>query len=75
MDAPVPQMDRGELVPDDVSGRELRAEAGRRAHAAGYDVRRDGGLGPPPAKVQGLCPWGPRKLNVWPRDARGRLIE
>lgn len=22
----------------------------------------------------GLSPWGSRKLNVWPRDERGRLV-
>jgi hypothetical protein len=61
-----------ELVPDDVTGRELRAEAGRRAHGAGHDVTRSGGRRPRP--IQGVNPWGVPRLNVWPRDRRGRLI-
>ena len=65
--------ERGELVPDDLSPRDLRAEAGLRAYAAGHDVRRDGGR--PRPKIQGLNPWGRQRLNVWPRDAHGRLIE
>ncbi len=73
MDAEAGALEPGQLVPDDVSPRDLRAEATLRAQRAGYDVTRDGG--PPRPKIQGVCPWGQRKLNVWPRDGRGELID
>jgi hypothetical protein len=66
-------METGELVPNDVSARELRAEAHLRAHRAGYAVTRDGR--PQPRRIQGTCNWGRQRLNVWPRDAAGKLIE
>jgi hypothetical protein len=58
---------RGELVPDDVSPRDLADEANYRARQAGYPVTRDGR--PEPRPPQALCNWGPRRLNVW-RDRR-----
>ena len=65
--------DRGELVPDDVSRRDLLAEANLRARRAGYAVTRDGR--PQPRRMQAPSNWGRQKLNVWPRDAAGKLIE
>lgn len=67
MDGP----DKGELVPDDVSARDLREECNSRMHRAGY-CRRDGG--PRPRKILTTCPIGERRLNIWPRDAAGNLI-
>lgn len=61
----------GELVPPDVPPRALRDEINFRTHRAGY-TNRDGGR--PARKIQGTCPWGVRRLNVWPRDAAGKLI-
>lgn len=66
-------MSQGEVVPDDVSPAELRREANLRAHKAGYDVTRDGK--PMPRKIQTTVPCGEVKLNLWPRDAAGHLIE
>jgi hypothetical protein len=65
--------ERSELVPDDVTPRELRDEAALRARRAGYPVGRDGG--PLPRRIVSVNPWGRPKLNVWPRDAAGNLIE
>ena len=62
----------GEFVPDGVSKRELRDEVNVRTHRAGYTTR-DGG--PIPLKIMGRVAWGRQKLNVWPRDAAGRLID
>ena len=61
-----------EIVPPDVSKRELLDEANYRSHKAGYSTR-DGG--PIPLKIQTTVLWGRTKLNVWPRDAKGKLIE
>lgn len=61
-----------ELVPQDVSPRDLRQESYRRSWRAGYTTR-DGG--PIPRRIQVTCPWGRPRLNVWPRDAAGELIE
>ncbi len=66
-------MPKCELVPDDLSPRELRAEAGLRAHRAGYDVTRSGDC--PGPKIQGLVNFGRQKLKLWPRDRWGRLID
>lgn len=66
-------LEKGELVPDDVSSRDLKEEASLRAFRAGYPVTKDGK--PQPRKIQSLNPWGHRKLNLWPRDDAGRLIE
>jgi hypothetical protein len=62
----------GELVPPDVPLRDLRAEVNLRSSRAGYTTR-DGR--PIPPKIQAVVPWGRRRLNVWPRDADGNLIE
>ena len=66
-------LDKGEIVPEDVSSRDLRDEANLRAFRAGYAVTKDGRR--QPRKIQSLNPWGKRKLNIWPRDDAGRLIE
>jgi hypothetical protein len=65
-------MAEGELVPDDVTKRELLDESHLRASRAGF-CTRDGK--PIPRKVQSLNNWGRPKFNVWPRDAEGNLIE
>lgn len=67
------QLDKGELVPDDVSRAELLDESSARARRAGYAVTRDGG--PEPRRIQTTSNWGERKYNLWPRDAAGNLIE
>ncbi len=62
---------KGELVPEDVPPAEFRDEVNLRTSRAGYTTREGRPL---PAKVQTTCNWGRRRLNVWPRDAAGRLI-
>jgi len=60
-----------ELVPEDIKPHELRDELNYRSHKAGYTSREGG---PIPRKIQGIVTWGQRRLNVWARDAAGRLI-
>ena len=63
----------GELVPAGVSKRDLRYEANLRAHKAGYDVTRDGK--PKPRRICTVVSLGQTRLNLWPRDETGNLIE
>lgn len=65
-------MTEPDLVPDDMPARDVREEVHYRNHRAGYTTRSGG---PIPPKIMSLNPWGNRKLNVWPRDKHGRLIE
>jgi len=70
----VSKMDlHGEFVPDDVTAAEARDEVNYRARQAGYPVTRDGK--PVPRLPTMINPWGRAKLNVWPRDEHGNLIE
>jgi len=61
-----------EIVPDDISDRDLREEVNRRTHKAGYTTREGA---PIPPKIMTTVPFGERKLNIWPRDKDGNLIE
>ena len=61
-----------EIVPNDMSQKDLVEEANYRSHRAGYTTRNGG---PIPLKIQTTVPWGRTKYNVWPRDADGNLIE
>ena len=61
-----------EIVPPDVSKRELLEESNYRSSKAGYTTRTGG---PIPLKIQNVVLWGQTKLNVWPRDAQGKLKE
>lgn len=60
-----------EIVPDDMPKEELRQEVNRRTHRAGHTTREGG---PVPRKIMGAG-YGESKLNVWPRDKNGNLIE
>jgi hypothetical protein len=62
----------GELVPQDVKESDLRDEVNLRTYRAGYTTR-DGRRRPRLPTV--VCGWGREKLNVWPRDEQGNLIE
>ena len=62
----------GEIIPFNVPESELRDEVNRRTAKAGYTTRN------------GECPYrtkimsngiGESKLNVWPRDENGQLID
>lgn len=62
-----------ELVPENVSEKDLKDEVNRRTAKAGYTTR----FGEPPyaTKIQTTVPFGKERLNVWPRDKNGRLID
>lgn len=62
-----------ELVPDNVNEKDLKDEVNRRTARAGYTT----GFGEPPyrTKIMTTCPFGKEKLNIWPRDKNGNLIE
>jgi len=61
-----------EIIPKDVNPQDLREEVKSRTHRAGYTTRSGG---PVPLKIQATVNWGEQKLNVWPRDENGDLIE
>ncbi len=61
-----------DIVPNDISQRDLREEVNSRTSHAGYTTRNGGAI---PLKIQTSVPWGPVKLNIWPRDADGNLID
>ena len=61
-----------EIVPKDMNPMDWRQEVNYRTHRAGYTTRNGG---PIPRKIQTTVSWGPEKLNVWPRDAAGNLID
>jgi hypothetical protein len=63
----------GEIVPHNVSEKDLRDEVNRRTARAGYTTR----LGEPPyrTKIQNIIGFGEQKLNVWKRDENGNLID
>ena len=60
-----------EIIPNDMSQRDLHEEVNTRTHRAGYTTRYGGRI---PLKIQTTVSWGQPKLNVWPRDADGNLI-
>jgi len=61
-----------EIVPPDMSKKDLHEEVNYRTHRAGYTTRSGGKK---PLKIQTTVSWGRPKLNVWLRDAAGILIE
>ena len=61
-----------EIIPKDVNPHDLREEMNGRARRAGYTTRSGG---PVPLKIQATVNWGEQKLNVWPSDKHGNLIE
>lgn len=61
-----------EIIPNDISRRDLYEEVNSRTHRAGYTTRDGGKI---PLKIQTSVSWGQVKLNIWPRDANGNLID
>lgn len=57
---------------DNVSERAVRDEVNRRTCKAGY-TDRDGQ--PMIRKIMTTVPFGKVKLNIWPRDKNGNLID
>jgi hypothetical protein len=61
-----------EIVPDDVNLNDLRDEVNLRTYHAGYTTKEGN---PIPKKIQTTISWGRSKLNLWPRDKHGNLID
>jgi len=62
-----------EIVPENVSRSDLIDESNKRAARAGYCSRSGEPLRT--TKIQTSVPFGKTKLNVWPRDRNGKLID
>jgi len=65
-------MSEGELVPADMSANDLREEVNLRTSRAGHTTRAGGRI---PLRIMVTSGWGATKLNVWPRDEHGNLIQ
>jgi hypothetical protein len=65
--------DNGEIVSPFVNEKDLRDEVNSRTAKAGYTTR----YGEPPCrtKIMTTVPFGKERLNVWPRDENGNLID
>lgn len=65
--------DSGDIIPFNMSERDLREEVNDRTAKAGYTTKygecRDA------TKIMTTVPYGETKLNIWPRDKNGNLIE
>lgn len=61
-----------DIVPPNVSEKDVKEEVNRRAAKAGYTTK----YGEPThgTKIMGSVLMGEQKLNVWPRDEQGNLI-
>ncbi len=64
---------RGDFVPSGISEKDLRDEANRRTAKAGWTTRY--GECRNATRCGILVNWGKTKLNVWPRDQHGNLIQ
>jgi len=51
---------------------EYKQELNLRTHRAGYTTREGG---PIPLRIMTTSNWGETKLNNWPRDENGNLVE
>ena len=63
----------GDIVPWNASESDLREEVNYRSWKAGYTTKL--GECPYGTKCQGLIFFGEERLNVWPRDENGNLID
>jgi len=63
----------GELVPFNTNEKDFREEINRRTCKAGYTTKY--GECPHATKIQTTVPFGKTKLNIWPRDENGQLID
>jgi hypothetical protein len=63
----------GELVSAFSDDKEFHDEVNRRTFKAGYTTRS--GECPCSTKIQTTCGFGKERLNVWPRDKHGNLIQ
>ena len=62
-----------ELVPENVSVNDMKDEGNRRTAKAGLTTRL--GESPYATKIQTSVSFGKAKLNLWPRDKDGNLID
>ncbi len=63
-----------EIVPPNVSEKDLRDEVNKRTAKAGYTTKY--GECPCRTKIQSVVSFGQTKLRVWPRDTQtGELID
>ncbi len=62
-----------EFVPENVSETDLKDEVNNRTAKAGYTTRF--GECPYATKIQTSVSFGKAKLNLWPRDKDGNLID
>ena len=64
--------DKLDIVPSDMSKRDFVEEVNYRTTRAGLTTRSGGAI---PLKSAMTVSVGEQKLNVWPRDADGNLID
>lgn len=63
----------GDVIPWNANPKSVREEVNRRTAKAGYTTKY--GECPCATKIQTSVPFGEQKLNVWPRDENGDLID
>lgn len=63
----------GDLVSFSADSKDVLAEVIRRGAKVGHCTKH--GECPRATRIQDLCAWGRTKLNVWPRDENGNLID
>ena len=64
--------DEGELLPFNADKKDVQDEVNRRTAKAGYTTKY--GENPCATKIQNHG-FGESKLNIWPRDENGQLID
>ena len=68
---PTKGFSEGDMLPFNLPEKDLRDEVNRRTAKAGYTTR----YGEPTYSTKIMsCGFGESKLNVWPRDENGQLI-
>ncbi len=65
--------DAGEGIPWNANPKDVRQEINHRTYKAGYTDRDGQPKDPPKIRVFGGV--GKTKLNIWPRDEAGNLID
>lgn len=65
--------DSGDVVPFNTPEKDLREEVNHRTAKAGYTTRNGEPRGA--TKIMTTVPCGEVKLNLWPRDKDGNLID
>lgn len=63
-----------ELIAQNRSGKDLRDEMNARTYKSGL-TNRQGECSRASGKIMSIVSFGKAKLNIWPRDASGQLIE